>query len=356
MLEQSKVAVAVVTAVGVSAGAAGTASASAVAAVEAVAACAPQRAIDARPPPVRYDPAPWRRETSARLARRERPEHVGYDGFARAGAPQQVAARFTYDGRGLEDEAVEVFAWRGSRWERLGEARTSVEDQRVVLPSGAVSDERGTVVVRVPDAQRLPVGLNRVRFVVRGDGSWTDALLSVVDPATRVVVSDVDGTLTSGESAEFFHRLGLRGSPSANPGAAAALWRFAARGYQVFYLTGRDARATADTRAWLARNGFPPGVLRLNERAGFMPSHRSTTEYKTAALRGVAGLMGHPVDVGFGNTGIDVAAYQAAAIPAVQRFFYRYDGPTAGGVRNPDYRALASVFERIPACARAAAP
>jgi hypothetical protein len=52
--------------------------------------------------------------------------------------------------------------------------------------------------------------------------------------------------------------------------------------------------------------------------------------------------MGHPVNVGFGNTSIDVNAYAAAGIPGSNRFFYRFNGALSGGNRNGDYRTLAA--------------
>ena len=50
------------------------------------------------------------------------------------------------------------------------------------------------------------------------------------------------------------------------------------------------------------------------------------------------------MDIGFGNTITDVRAYEAGAIPATHRFFYRFDGNPLGGVRHDDYRALAGRF------------
>lgn len=279
------------------------------------------------------------------------PWHRAQDVIVRSGSAAWVEARFSYgmgDGR-LGDEDVDVYFRRSdsSAWVPLGAIRTADHSHPVLRSDGSRSDEPGLVSLRIPNGEQLPLGLHSVRFVVRGDHSMADATIAVVPPHARVVVSDVDGTLTEFEHAFGRQVFGVGHDPAPHPGAAALLAQLANDGYTVVYLTARPDIFSQTTRSWLTRNGFPPGLLRTRENTHFGLGGPDGVAYKTGVLRDIARVVGHPVDVGFGNTITDVRAYEAAAIPATHRFFYGFDGNPRGGVRHDDYRTLAGRFAAV---------
>jgi hypothetical protein len=276
------------------------------------------------------------------------PWHRAQDVMVRAGNAAWVEARFAYgmfDSR-LGDEDVDVYMRRSdsNAWQLIGHTHTADKRHPVLRGDGSQSTEKGLVAFRIPDGEHLPLGLNAIRFVVRGDASWADVMVGVVAPNARVVVSDVDGTLTEREHAFGLSVAGLARTPTAHPGAAALLGQLASRGYTVVYLTARPDVFSQATRTWLARNGFPPGLVRTREGTHLFFGGPDGVPYKTDVLRGLAHVIGHSVDIGFGNTITDVRAYEAAAIPVQQRFFYRYAGDARGGVHHDDYRTLAGRF------------
>jgi hypothetical protein len=109
------------------------------------------------------------------------------------------------------------------------------------------------------------------------------------DTPRAVAVIDVDGVL-----ADVRHRLrylerrpkdwdAFFGAAPEDPplpiGIDAA--RRLAEVYDVVYLSGRPERCRADTEAWFARHGLPPGELLLRPRRDF----RASKDYKVTVLR-----------------------------------------------------------------------
>lgn len=289
------------------------------------------------------------RHTRSRLAAAAgSARHRGRDLMLRAGDPQWLIAKLAY-GRNdddLEDEDVDVWIARGCRsWEQLGTVRTTSSDGQHPGAEG-VTDDEGRVFLRIPDAARLAPGWHRALFVVRGDGSRAEALIRVVGPATRLVVSDVDGTLTESEMAAFTSTR----PPRANPGAANVLRTLAERGYDIVYLTARPEWHVPTTRRWLAANRFPPGLLRTTTTTTGLFGD-GARDFKTAEIRGFAQRLGRAPDIAFGNMPSDVQAYASAGVPAAGRYFYRLDGDAGGGVVHRDYRTLVAGFSALaPVC------
>jgi hypothetical protein len=265
--------------------------------------------------------------------------------LVRAGHEVWVEARFGYglgDNR-LGDEDVDVYLRRADtgRWQLLGSTRTADHSHPVQRADGSMSNEKGLVAFRVPGGEQLPVGLHAIRFVVRGDRTVADSGIAVIGANARVAVSDVDGTLTEYEHAFGRSIFGLAHVPAPHPGAAPLLRSLAEQGYTIIYMTARPDFFSQATRQWLSANGFPPGLVRTLEGSHFGMGGPDGVTYKSNTLNQLARVLGHPVDIGFGNTITDVRAYEAGGIPAMHRFFYRYEGDARGGVHHEDYRVLA---------------
>jgi phosphatidate phosphatase APP1 len=85
------------------------------------------------------------------------------------------------------------------------------------------------------------------------------------------VLVDVDGTLNRGDEAMVtqmtLDAVGAARRFDAAPqkGVVSVCRAWAARGYQVVYLSGRQGGFYNHTRAWLVRHGFPPGPIALTE-------------------------------------------------------------------------------------------
>lgn len=275
--------------------------------------------------------------------------HRGRDQIYATGDAQWVIGKMTYTylDKDLKDEAVDVFVERGcsGTWEKLGATRTTATDGAHATVEG-VEDNGGRVFFEIPRAKELPVGRHRIRLVVTADQTSTDLLIDVVPKATSIVVSDVDGTLTSSESAEYPAL--LTGSlPDAQPDAANVLSALAAKGHRVVYLTARPEWLTARTREFLTSAGFPPGILHTTTGVtGAIGA--AAASYKSGELA-MLQAHGHTIAWAFGNKASDTDAYAAAKIqPADHRVFLQVTD-THGGRRIESYAQLLPIVTTLPA-------
>ncbi len=238
-----------------------------------------------------------------------RPDHRGIDLIATTQAPQIVAGKVGY---GITDKplggaAVDLYACLAGHWQPLGTARTRAN---------------GRFSYELRGSHRLPPGLRDLYMSVRADRSGARFLAYVAPAGTRLVVSDVDGTLTGSESA-FIKAVFYGAKVSAQPGAAEALRAARSSGAQVIYVTARGDRFTDETRHWLGTHGFPRGPIRLVPSLYVMPG-AATVAYKRDVLKGLAGFA---IAAGVGNRASDVSAYTDAGVPASKIF-----------VKTPEYR------------------
>jgi hypothetical protein len=222
------------------------------------------------------------------------PRHRGVDLIATPDGPQRLLVELRYGvilDKALEGEDVEVFACRAGAWHPLATATTGHD---------------GRVALLLDGADRLPLGLHDLYASVVGDRSGARFLALVAPPHTPLVVSDLDGTLTTAENA-FPTALLTGAAVDAHPGAAAALVRLVARGLQPIYVSARGRRFTAATRAWLDAQGLPRGPVRLPPAILTLPGDE-TVAMKSAILADLAAT-GLTITLGLGNRASDIAAY-----------------------------------------------
>jgi phosphatidate phosphatase PAH1 len=307
---------------------------------------ATQAAPAAAQPAAPAAPRAFRHNRSRFIAASGDPCHRGRDQIVVAGEPQWLIAKFAYgpEDKDLKDEEVAIFVEpHGSAgWVPLGAARTTRDGDRA---TDGVTDSGGRVYFAVPAPRALPVGRHRVRLVVGGDGTSAELALHVVPPGQAIVVSDVDGTLTTSEFVEV-SALARGELPDANAGAPEALRALAAQGLVPVYLTARPEWLTGRTRAFLARHGFPAGVLHTkSDKSGALGE--AAAAFKRDELAALAGK-GLRIAWAFGNTPSDAAAYARFVAGAGRRILYRYTDMLYGGRRVDDYRALLAELGRAP--------
>jgi phosphatidate phosphatase PAH1 len=284
-----------------------------------------------------------------------KPNHRGRDQIVVEGAPQWVIGKFAYatNDKDLKDEEVDVFVERGcaGAWEKLGTAVTTEDDEHAAVEG--VPDTGGRIYFEIPAAKKLALGRHRLRLVVAGDHTSADLLIDVVAKDTKIVVSDVDGTLTSSEDA-FLAALATGQVPEAQPDASKVLHALASSGYRIVYLTARPEWLTGGTRDFLRRRGFPTGLVHtitsgLTGAVG--ATGTAAVEFKTAELEAFT-AKGVKIAWAFGNRDTDTEAYAAANIqPPDHRVFLQLDDPK-GGRRIESYTEFLPVVSAAPsACA-----
>lgn len=310
--------------------------------------CQPVPACDA-PPPDPGAEADWRHSIESPIVVFSgSANHRGRDLFLNQGDDQWIIGKFAYGlaDKDLKDEDVDIYLLRdcGASWEKLGTATTTEENEHATVEG--VDDGGGRVYFQIPASSALGPGRHRVHLVVKGDLSTTDLFIEVVPPGTPVFVSDVDGTLTSSETAEFTKLL-TGDLPDVHVDAAEAMKRLVQKGYHPLYLTARPEWLVGRTREFLDTYGFPPGIvhttLTLTGHTGASAGVFKTNELAQLALKKMVPAFG------FGNTDSDADAYDNAHIePKELRFFYQFDDLLHSGSRIESYTELLGAFDALP--------
>lgn len=270
---------------------------------------------------------------------RQAPGHSAQDVVVAVGDSATLEGKFAYGdlSKDLEQEKVRVFLETCAGWSELGDATTD-DDGRTRLTLAAAA---------LPGAGRY-----RVAHVVRGDASVVFSELYIVPRGTRVVVFDIDGTLTTGDDEIIEQILDPSDFPDAVTGAAELTQRWAELGYLVVYLTGRPYWLMPHTREWLEREGFAPGSVRTADRhRDVVPGDRGVGDFKLAFLQELQSSRGLIVEAAYGNASTDVYAYTSLGLDTARIFIRGKHGGRDGTVdAGDDWRdELEALREASPA-------
>lgn len=270
-------------------------------------------------PPVKGS---FRHRRSKAIAKLGRVAHSAQDVIAKPREAVTIPGKFAYGrvSKDLEDEKVLVLMDTCEAWTSPGESITD-DDGRTAL---------------VLSAEKNPgPGLYQLQQGVQGDGSTVSSRLTIAPAGSRLVVIDVDGTLTVGDDelvdqmkAEYLEEV-VSGNrvPEAYPDAAALTKAWRAKGYLVVYMTGRPYWLAGLTRAWLDLQGCAIGHLHTTDRnRDARPTEGGVGEFKAAYLKELLAA-GYSIDYVYGNAESDVFAYADAGIsPAKTHIIGEFGG------------------------------
>ncbi|EZG55244.1 LNS2 (lipin/Ned1/Smp2) protein [Gregarina niphandrodes] len=181
---------------------------------------------------------------------------------------------------------------------------------------------------------RLQPGANRITFSVtsalQGFKS-VSANLYLWPRSSRIVVSDVDGTITKSDL--WGQLMPIVGKDWSHPGVAELFTNITKHNYRIVYLTARaigQADSTRDYLFGLTQNEkkLPDGPLILSPDRLFPSFKREVIDrkpfvFKIAALRDLRSLFPHyynPYYAGFGNRDTDHRAYVHVGVPEARIF------------------------------------
>lgn len=279
------------------------------------------------------------------------PSHRARDVLVTEGKPIWILAKFAYSilDADLKEEPIDVYLSEGCTgdWKKITTVKTSKDDQNTAVEG--VADSGGRIYLDLGSLGiKLPVGRHRVILQVPADGSYTEMSITVIPTNQQVVVTDIDGTLTSSELAAATEIIGQQ--PSSHESAAAMMQAFAKRDYQIFYLTARPEWLMQKTREWLKDKGFPPGTIHTtNSKAG--ATGDAASKFKMDELSLLKLNTGLVPAFAFGNKPSDAKAFGEQGINPKQSYYYALDGDALGGVIHKDYGALINMAEQAaPGC------
>ncbi len=293
-------------------------------------------------------------------------EHHGYDLLVNPGDEQWAIGSFGYGTAPMMHEPnpglqVDVLVLRdcGDTWTHLGSGTTSTDETaQKHREINGVKDEAGKFFFKIPRSQQLGVGRHRVRLVAPTDNTATELFIYVLEPGTRLAVTDIDGTLTSSENAAGLDIASAHNwAPDAHEDAATVMQILAKNGYVMMYTTARPEWMMSRTRWWLNEQQFPPGLVNLSRSAlgaiGLFAKKHKIEIFKEVAAKGIT------PSFGFGNRQSDLDAYQFARIPSKGLFFFDFEDNlkktgiladlSAAGRNIKSYTDIVAVIERSAA-------
>jgi phosphatidate phosphatase LPIN len=195
----------------------------------------------------------------------------------------------------------------------------------------------------------LKPGKNEICFTVHSSLQGTQSITGRVflwTPEQKIVISDVDGTITRSDI--LGNLLPLVGRDWSHAGVAELFTKIKNNGFEVLYLTARGIGQSNVTKSFISnlRQGkykLPDGPvilssLRLAESFKVEVIDRRPHEFKILALRNVrllfsifgkdGGLLSqrNPFYAGFGNRLSDVLAYRTCGVPIGKIFLINHHG------------------------------
>ena len=270
--------------------------------------------------PVPADPPTGFREPASSLFALADADHSADDLLFTDRGLVTFAAKFTYGvaGKDLQHEDVEIGL------DTCGPAATRI---------GVTTTDGDGRVRWSADPSALPgYGAFAVTYRVAGDGSSTAATLRVLPVGTRLVVADIDGTLTVADSELFAAIADPTYVARAREDAVAAMWARADQGYPLLYLTGRPYALTAMTRGWLDTLGFPAGSVQLvADATQVLPTDGAVGTYKADTLAALQ-ARGFQLDAAYGNATTDIYGYGEAGIDVSSTYILGEHGGEGGTV------------------------
>jgi hypothetical protein len=187
-----------------------------------------------------------------------------------------------------------------------------------------------------------------VYSMLEADGSCAAHYGFVLDAGAKVVITDIDGTLTLSDDELLMQIDDGDYVPAEKIAAAQLMNTWADKGYDVVYMTARPHAFRSETRAWLDDLGYPLGPVISANSLVFGDTAR---EYKSAWVNRVVNDLGWVVVAAYGNATSDIDAYADAGIPQDITFIIGENAGVSGtvAVDNDDYSAhIADFVETQP--------
>lgn len=241
------------------------------------------------------------------------------------GVKARTAPGNGYQSTALIGENVSLWTYDAGAmaWKSLGSAKTDGNGQYDLPSTGFVAGNGQPVYA-----------------MLEADASCAIHYDFLLPAGAKVVVTDIDGTLTTSDE-EILHQVADITYVPKMMGAGDQLMKaWSSKGYPIVYLTARTHVLRGESRLWLDDLGFPLGPL-ITANGG-----KNDDVYKTLWLNRLVQAFGWNIVAAYGNADTDITAYENAGIAKDHTFIV---GPLAGNrgtvpIANNDFTAHIAGF------------
>lgn len=228
---------------------------------------------------------------------------------------------------GGENVSLWTYDAAAGAWQTLGRAVTDDAGFYEIAPSPALETALGQPVYAVLEA----------------DGSCAAHYDYLMPAGTKIILTDIDGTLTLSDEELFSEINDGAYVPKENGSASVLMNTWAEKGYQIVYLSARPHAFRAETRSWLGGKDYPVGPVITANTLVFDESAR---DYKSAWVTRLTEEFGWEIVAAYGNAESDIQAYEDAGVPKDITFIV---GPFAGSsgtqsIEDNDYTSHIADF------------
>jgi len=220
----------------------------------------------------------------------------------------------------------------------------SITRKAVMTSDGIMSWFRKSIRPTSSMLRKLPLkpGANTITFTVSSTLQGTQSISACIflwDATTKIVISDVDGTITKSDVMGHVAPL-IVGSQWSHNGVARLFTNVQQNGYHMLYLTSRGIGQSAVTRSYLFENvrqqnvGLPSGPIVMSPDSLTVAFYREVIkkqpqQFKIPALRDIRCLFAadhNPFYAGFGNRATDLMSYLSVHVPQHRIFIIEPSG------------------------------
>ena len=268
-------------------------------------------------------------------SKRERPTRPCINGKFEYGAYRPASQRGVHlFARRVDNSSTRGYSGLSTIY--MGEHRTS---------------KHGRLVHPVPRSMECVPGHYNVMAMLPDDNTFGHGSLFLLEKGTKCVVFDLDGTITTSDvhvvaqtildsvsvSTVIGSGIGRSYDIRARTNALMCVRAWAAKGYQVVYLSGRQGSAYNMTLDWLIKHGYPPGPIHLTRtHLPTLPVYVSVGHFKIKYMEELKSK-GLELYAAYGNTGTDIKAYEKVGIPKERTFIVGTNGGRKNTVAVKDF-------------------
>jgi len=246
-----------------------------------------------------------------------------------------VTGNFEYGaGRPASHRTVHIFAKRG---DNASDGTLGVSASYL---GAHATNKKGKLIRPLPNSILRSPGIYNILAILPDDNTWGSGNMFLLEKGTKCIVFDLDGTITTSDvhvvaqtlldsvsaSTVIGSSIGRSYDIRARPNALSCVRAWAAKGYQVVYLSGRQGSAYNMTLDWLAKHGYPPGPIHLTRtHLPTLPVYVSVGHFKIKYMEELK-AKGLELYAAYGNTGTDIKAYEQVGIPKERTFIVGANG------------------------------